>query len=88
MPAYAGMNDNQKITPTIDYLQALFVKICKNFESELVEFNGEADHIHLLINYPPKVCMSKLVNLLKGVSLRKLKDDFPSIKKYYWKNAL
>lgn len=67
----------------LDYLQALFVKICKNFEFELVEFNGEADHVHLLINYPPKVCISKLVNSLKGLSSRKLKDDFPVIKKYY-----
>ena len=72
----------------LDFLRSLFQSICKDFESELIEFNGESDHIHLLINYPPKVCISKLVNSLKGVSSRKLKDEFPDIKKYYWKNAL
>lgn len=72
----------------LNYLESLCEKICKDFESELVEFNGESDHIHVLINYPPKVCISKLVNSLKGVSSRKLKDEFPGLKEYYWKNAL
>ncbi|PBC93855.1 Transposase IS200 like [Streptomyces sp. OV198] len=43
-------------------------KVCEDFEAELKEFNGERDHVHLLINYPPKVVVSKLVNSLKGVS--------------------
>jgi putative transposase len=72
----------------LDYLKSLFESICKDFESELTEFNGEADHIHILINYPPKVCVSKLINSLKGVSSRKLKEKFPEIRKYYWKNHL
>lgn len=41
----------------------------------LVEFNGEHDHVHLLIEYPPKVAISKPVNSLKGVSARKLRDE-------------
>jgi putative transposase len=72
----------------LTYMKSLFERICKDFESELTEFNGEEDHIHLLINYPPKISVSKLVNSLKGVSSRKLKDEFPEIKKHYWKNAL
>ena len=52
-------------------------------------FNGEQDHIHLLVNYPPKVSVSKLVNSLKGVSSRKLKLYHPElIKPAYMKNAL
>jgi putative transposase len=34
-----------------------------------VEFDGEGDHVHLLVNYPPKVSVSSLVNSLKGVSV-------------------
>jgi putative transposase len=30
--------------------------------------DGEDDHVHLLVNYPPKVAVSALVNSLKGVS--------------------
>jgi putative transposase len=51
-------------------------KVCEDFEAELREFNGEADHVHLLVHYPPKVAVSKLVNSLKGVSARILRRDF------------
>ena len=38
--------------------------VCDDVEDELVEVN----HVHLLVNFPPKVAISKLVNSLKGVS--------------------
>ncbi|MFD7845325.1 IS200/IS605 family transposase [Nocardia sp. NPDC059764] len=50
--------------------------VCTDFEAELIEFNGEDDHVHLLIEYPPKVPISKLVNSLKGVSARRLHHEF------------
>lgn len=73
----------------LDRLHPIFSSVCTDFEAELVEFDGEDDHVHLLVNYPPKVTVSKLVNSLKGVSsllIRKM--DFPSIKKKLWGNAL
>jgi len=69
-------------------LRQIFEKICKDFDAELKEFNGESDHVHLLVEYPPKITISKLVNSLKGVSSRKLKELHPELKEYYWKNAL
>ena len=50
--------------------------------------DGEHDHVHLLIEYPPKLAVSKLVNSLKGVSSRLLRKHLPMIKKYYWKDVL
>ena len=50
-------------------------EVCADFTAELVEFNGEHDHVHLLVEYPPKVAVSKLVNSLKGVSARRLRDE-------------
>ncbi|MEQ4725624.1 IS200/IS605 family transposase, partial [Nonomuraea sp. B19D2] len=44
--------------------------------AELREFNGEHDHVHLLVHYPPKVAISKLVNSLKGVSSHYLRKEF------------
>lgn len=44
--------------------------VCAYFETELAEFGGEVNHVHLLVNFPPKVAVSKLVNSLKGVSSR------------------
>lgn len=50
--------------------------VCRDFGAELVEFNGEHDHVHLLVNYPPKVTLSNLVASLKGVSSRMLRKQF------------
>jgi len=72
----------------IDYMKAVFINICENFESELIEFDGEDDHVHLLVQYHPKVAISTLIHSLKGVSSRKLRKKFPIFKKVYWENKV
>jgi putative transposase len=64
-------------------LKEIFESVCTDFEVELQEFNGESDQVHLLINYPPKVRLSELVNSLKGVSSRRLKQEFPEILSFW-----
>jgi putative transposase len=73
---------------SLDSLQQIFEKVCNDFEAELVEFDGEKDHVHLLVQYPPKVAVSKLVNSLKGASSYRLKRQHPELNRYYWKGAL
>ena len=73
----------------LEDLQEIFASVCSDFEAELVEFDGEDGHVHLLVEYPPKVAVSKLVNSLKGVSsLLIRKKNYPSIKKKLWGGAL
>lgn len=72
----------------LDSMKRMFKKVCLDFEAELTEFNGEDDHVHLLINYPPKVAVSNLVNSLKGVSSRHLRKEFPEIKSKLWGGSL
>lgn len=70
-------------------LREIFQNVCKDFSAELVEFEGERDHVHLLVNYPPKVSVSKLVNSLKGVSSRLVrKKDYPTIQQALWGGSL
>lgn len=45
-------------------------------EGALLEFNGEADHLHLLIELPPKAAISMLVNSLKTVTARLMRRDY------------
>ena len=60
----------------------IFAGVCRDFAAELVEFDGEDDHVRLLVVYPPKVAVSSLVNSLKGVSGRLIrKKGYPSIQK-------
>ena len=73
---------------SLEKLKSIFSNVCHDFESRLIEFEGEGDHVHLLINYPPKVSISKLVNSLKGVSSRRLRQQCPEVSRYYWKGVL
>ena len=73
----------------LDDLRPIFSSVCADFEAELVAFDGEEDYVHLLVNYPPKVSVSSLVNSLKGVSSRMIrKKDDPDIRKKLWGGAL
>ena len=69
-------------------LGSIFAKVCADFGAELVEMNGEDDHVHLLVDYPPKVAISSLVNSLKGVSSRLLRAQRPDLASRYWKGTL
>lgn len=69
-------------------LLEVFGKVCRDFGTELIECNGESDHVHLLIHYPPKIAISSLVNSLKGVSSRILRKRYPKIAEHYYKGVL
>jgi putative transposase len=58
--------------------------VCADFGAELAEFNREADHVRLLVNFPPTVTISRLVNSLKGVSSHRLRQEFPDLARHYW----
>ena len=60
-------------------------KICAGFGATLEAFDGEDDHVHLLVCYPPKVALSTLVNSLKGASSRLIrKEKFPEVTCHLW----
>ena len=70
-------------------LRPILASVCIDFESELIELEGENGRVHLLVNYPPKVAVSKLVNSLKGISsLMIRKKNYPNIRKKLWGGAL
>lgn len=73
--------------PHLRRMEEIMATVCEDFESTLVEFNGEPDHVHLLVNFPPKVAVSKLVNSLKGVSSRLLRKEFEDLRFAYWNGA-
>jgi putative transposase len=67
-------------------LEQIFRDTCFKWESSVVEFNGEEDHVHLLIDYNPKVQISKLVNNLKTVSSRLIRKEFAAhVGRFYYK---
>jgi putative transposase len=52
-------------------IEESFRTVAQKMNFQILEFNGEADHVHALIEYPPKLSISQIANALKGVSSRR-----------------
>jgi putative transposase len=67
-------------------LENIFSRLCGNVKSELIEFNGEPDHVHLLVDISPDIAPSKLVNTLKTISSRMIRKKYAEyLQPFYWK---
>jgi putative transposase len=66
-------------------MEQIIRDVCADFEAELVEFNAENNHVHLLVNFPPKVAVARLVSSLKGVSSHRLRQEFPDLVRHCYR---
>ncbi|MEG4391993.1 IS200/IS605 family transposase [Microcoleus sp. BROC3] len=55
----------------LDLVEKSFREVARQMNFQILEFNGEGDQVHALIEYPPKLSVSQIVNALKGVSSRR-----------------
>ena len=70
--------------PMRAHLQSTFAALLEKWGGTLVECNGEADHMHLLLELPPTVLVSTCVNNLKTVSSRLLRKAYgPELTRWY-----
>ncbi len=73
------------ITPLIlSRLQEIFKNTLHKWDCELLEFNGESDHVHLLIDYKPDKPLSTLIGNLKTVSSRLIRKENPKLSQKYF----
>jgi putative transposase len=66
-------------------LKDIFIDISPNYGVELIKWNHDNDHVHLLFKAKPNTEISKLINAYKSASSRRIKNEFPSTRKYLWK---
>uniref|UniRef100_UPI003B681343 IS200/IS605 family transposase n=1 Tax=Serratia proteamaculans TaxID=28151 RepID=UPI003B681343 len=64
----------------IEQLREAFLSAAAKLECEIIEMDGEPDHVHLLVAYPPKLAVSVMVNNLKSVSSRLLRQQNPHLR--------
>ena len=73
----------------IERLKELFTETCQQMDVELIEFGAEDDHVHIMLNVPPKIAISNLVAKLKGKSSYFLRREFAEqLQKKLWGNNL
>ena len=71
---------------SLNLIEKSFREVALKMNFKILEFNGESDHIHVLLEYPPKLSISQIVNALKGVSSRRYGQA--GFEKPYGKDAL
>ena len=75
------------MTPEIiEYLIEESRRILKLSDVELLEANGEADHLHLLISAGPQICLANVINALKSATSRLVRKKYQQhLSQYFWK---
>ena len=62
----------------------LIIQICDVEEVEILKGVVSKDHVHIHIEYPPRISISQLVKRMKGRTSRMLQQEYPKLKKRYW----
>ena len=52
-------------------IEESFRAVAEKMNFQILEFNEETNHVHALIEYPPKLSISQIANSVKGVSSRR-----------------
>jgi putative transposase len=55
---------------------------------QMEELNVQVDHVHLLVQLPPKESVSHAVQLMKGGTSRVIRTEFPELDEFLWGNSL
>ena len=78
----------------LERLQTIFKDTLEKWDCQLLDFNSESDHCHLIVEFKPDVQLSKLIANLKTVSSRLIRKEFPQLsqqyfygKPYFWTGA-
>lgn len=65
-------------------LRDLVREICRTYEIEILQGSISRDHVHVLLSCPPNLSPSKIMQLIKGKTSRKLLMEFRHLQKMFW----
>jgi putative transposase len=69
--------------PMIDRSAEILASLVVGWQGEVLECSGETDHLHVLLDLPPKARPSDVVNNVKTVLSRRLRKEFPTLRAAY-----
>lgn len=78
-PKYRGKIFNGEIADRTD---EIIREICQNIDVEIIELSVQTNHVHVMIQHPPKISISQIVEKIKSNSSRILRSEFPKL--YDW----
>ncbi|MGF1490483.1 MAG: IS200/IS605 family transposase [Prochloraceae cyanobacterium] len=72
----------------LNRLHTIFEETLNKWDCQLVQFDGEVDHVHLLVEFKPDIQLSKLIANLKTVSSRLIRKEYPEVSQQYFNCSL
>ena len=64
--------------------RALLLQICDAEDVSILKGVVAKDHVHMHLEYPPRIAVSNLVKAMKGRTSRRLQEEFPELRQRYW----
>lgn len=75
--------------PMLSRLDEIARATTEKWDGEVLEFNGEPDHVHLLLELTPRTAPSAFVNNLKTVTSRLIRKEYGAhLQRYYWRKPV
>lgn len=71
--------------PISEFARDMFITLGERYHITLLEWNDDADHVHVLFKTHPKTELTKFLNAYKSASSRMIKKEFPEVKSKLWK---
>lgn len=68
-----------------DYAKDIFVRLCEHYNIQLIEWNHDVNHVHIMFKAQPNSELSKFIDAYKSASSRLIKKDFPEVRQKLWK---
>ena len=65
-------------------VKQLIYEIAEQFDFEIDKCEVAEEHIHLLISFPPRYSIARVVGIIKGISSSKIFEEYPKLKKMLW----
>lgn len=65
-------------------VKEIFYKIAEEFDFEIDRCEVAEEHIHILLSFPPRYSIARVVGIIKSISSSKIFDEFPKVKKKLW----
>ena len=70
-----------------EYAKRVFEKIAPSYNITLLEWNHDADHVHILFKAHPNSELSRFINAYKSASSRLIRKNFPEVKQKLWEEC-
>jgi putative transposase len=72
------------VGPVEARLKELLAEIAIQYGFEILAVEVMPDHVHVFVSAAPKFAPAEIVRLFKGITSRRLKKEFESLRRQYW----